>query len=411
MIYNGIELPDPYKREFSRLVNTRKGKRNCESKKVKEYSIFYYNYTDEMGKRHQISTGKTTLKESKEEIIRRFENGTLLGTKNPQITFELFSQPFWVWDTCPIVKRKLRRDGHFSMDHCKNNRYQMEKHISPTFDHLYLNKITNQMIENWLDDLNNKELNYKTINNLLGIMRQMMEEGVRQNLITKNPCDGVVGYYIDKRFSMRNSFTIEQIRSLFEKTWDDKMSYVCCVLSSETGMRLCEIRGLMVEQIKEDHIEVNYSWNDVQGRKTTKNGLTRNIPITPELRDLILSISPEKGLIFTLNGTKPVKDTTITNVLKKEMEKRGMKYDGKKLSFHSFRKFYNTLLLVNNIQGDLIRSIMGHQSIDMTFHYLDNSKTKQDKELINGVINTIGWTNPYKEEDEQPLLFDLREVS
>ena len=256
-------------------------------------------------------------------------------------------------------------------------------------------------------------MNNKTCNHILRILKQMMEEGVRQKLITNNPCKEVEGFYVNQKETKRKSFTDDQIRSLFGTTWEDKMSYVSCLLSCETGMRLGEIRGLMVEQIKDDYIEVNSSWSDIDGRKTTKNGQTRNVPITPELRELLLSISPEKnGLIFTLNGTKPVKDTTITDVLKEEMKKRGMKYDGKELSFHSFRKYYNSLLITSNIQGDLIRNVMGHQSIEMTDRYTDTSQTKRDKELINKVVNSIGWVNPYtkeeEEEMEQPSLFDKK---
>ena len=148
-------------------------------------------------------------------------------------------------------------------------------------------------------------------------------------------------------------------------------------------MRLGEVRCLKREQILEDTIKVDCSWNVVDGEKSTKSGKIRYVPITKEMRDLLLSISPESGLIFTLDGKKPVKSTTITDKLQKEMEKIGLKYDGKSLSFHSFRHFYNTYLVTNNINGDLIRSVMGHESEEMTDHYcnLCDSEVKTIKDL------------------------------
>lgn len=122
------------------------------------------------------------------------------------------------------------------------------------------------------------------------------------------------------------------------------------------------------------------------------------------MRDLLLSISPDEGRIFTLNGTKPVKDTTITDVLKKEMKKNNMTYDGEKLSFHSFRKYFNTLLVSSNVEGDLIRTVLGHNSVDMTIRYTDTSRTIKDKEMIRKVVKKTGWTNPYSDEVELSLV-------
>ena len=35
----------------------------------------------------------------------------------------------WIWDSCPIIRDKLARGGHYSADLCASNRHSKEKHI------------------------------------------------------------------------------------------------------------------------------------------------------------------------------------------------------------------------------------------------------------------------------------------
>lgn len=94
----------------------------------------------------------------------------------------------------------------------------------------------------------------------------------------------------------------------------------------------------------------------------------------------------------------------------------GQDSTGKKLELNGIKMYHqqvwirgNSILLSSNVGGDLIRSVMGHQSIGMTDLYYDNSKTKKDKELINNVVSSMGWVNPY--DNEQLSLFDDEMIS
>ena len=50
------------------------------------------------------------------------------------------------------------------------------------------------------------------------------------------------------------------------------------------------------------------------------------------------------------------------------------------LSFHSFRHFFNTRLVANGVNGELVRATVGHESSDMTKHYLH---------LVPSDLNTV----------------------
>ncbi|MBR2282338.1 MAG: tyrosine-type recombinase/integrase [Spirochaetales bacterium] len=54
----------------------------------------------------------------------------------------------------------------------------------------------------------------------------------------------------------------------------------------------------------------------------------------------------------------------------KVLEANGIDWREEGLSFHSFRHFFNTRLVANGVNGELVRATVGHESSDMTKHYL-----------------------------------------
>ena len=52
------------------------------------------------------------------------------------------------------------------------------------------------------------------------------------------------------------------------------------------------------------------------------------------------------------------------------MVKAGIDYEARELSFHSFRHFFNTQVVASGLSGEIVRNIIGHESEEMTDHYL-----------------------------------------
>ena len=88
-------------------------------------------------------------------------------------------------------------------------------------------------------------------------------------------------------------------------------------------MRMGEIRALTPAQVHDDYIEVNAAWGEYDGRKSTKSGETREVPLVPEVRDLLKSLPtfgrPNK-VIFSFNGEKPMDFQFISLRLHKVLE-------------------------------------------------------------------------------------------
>jgi len=100
-------------------------------RKFKTGWISYY-YTYEFGKRVKHSTGEKSKASEMERILSKVKDGTIHQDKVSLITFKEFSGPWWIWDSCPYIRDRIMRGGHYSKNLCKSNRQNLEKHILPT---------------------------------------------------------------------------------------------------------------------------------------------------------------------------------------------------------------------------------------------------------------------------------------
>ena len=347
----------------------------------KRGKVFYYWTYDRYGKRHRFSTGKTKKTEAFSFCIERMSAGNLI-CHTPvveRITLSDYGKNFWNYETCPIIQSKILRGGHYSVKMATNHQALFDHHIKPFLGDKDLSSLTSSDIESWLLHLpGEKGLSNKTANNAFETLRQMLNQAVLDNYIDKNPALNIKPL-INKSIR-REAFTHEEVKALLSREWDNEFAYTACYLASRTGMRIGEVRALTREQIHPDYIEVNASWSDQEGRKTTKSGWSRIIPITEELYELLMKYAPPLGgLIFSLNGIKPVKGDYFGERLRKKMDECGIDYINNNLSFHSFRHFFNTRMLAADISGEKVRAVLGHESESMTTHYAHLSQKDLNK--------------------------------
>lgn len=355
--------------------------------------IWYYWTYDSYGQRHRLSTGCTKKSEAFDFCIDRRETGTLLvfaPERKKHLTLAEFGKDFWNYDTCPVIQSKLLRGGRYSKETAGHNQASFVHHVIPFLGHVALNELTKAMIEKWLLNLPQQHnITNKTANDAFIAFRQMLDYAVKEDLIQKNPAAGIA--QLIKRTVRRPAFTQEQISALFSEPWENDLAYTACYLASRTGMRIGEVRALTTEQIHPDYLEVNASWSDKEGRKCTKSGYERIVPINKQLYLLLQKYAPPLGgLLFSLNGIKPVKPDYIRDRLRKRMEELGIYYvknKNKKLTFHSFRHFLNTRLIAGNISDVKIRAVIGHEDEEMTEHYAHLSA--EDMEEIRKLQTAI----------------------
>ena len=357
---------------------------------------YWYYYVYRWGRKVRRSTGEKRRQRALEIVLQRRDRGDLLNEQahSAHTTFKEFSDPFWVWETCPVIRDKIERGGHFSKALAKTNRQNTEKYLLPSFGSCVLEEISPSMVKTWLRGVPSRfSVKPQTANKQLTMLRQILDVAVEEQLIKTNPARSVKPLIPKK--GNRGCFTPEQVKALFKDPWTNRYIELMCRLASVTGMRLGEIRGLCFDQVKKDHIVLDRSWAKNEGLKTTKSGRPRIVPIPIDISKALKALPHMGDIIFTLNGEKPLDGTSVRYALQKRMDElNGRKPDKEKgttglmfdylnkkepLTFHSFRHFMNSRLLAAGIQGETIRAMIGHEDESMTDLYAHLSSEDCDR--------------------------------
>lgn len=339
----------------------------------RENGFWYYWTYDKFGRRFQKSTGKKTKSAALAVASERLKNGKLLTFKDalPFTVFGEYAKDFYIYEKCPYIRDRLAHGYKYSQKNAKSNRYYLEHYILPYFKDDAIEAITAGKVNSWLIYLPDEaEISNKTANNVLTLIRQILSMAVQDGLVPDNVALKVKPLSKSADSKRRVAFTKEQIKQILTG-WDNNIARTACFLASVTGMRSGEIRALWQDQLHRDYIEVNASYNNHDdGRKCTKSGYSRFVPISDEIRQAIEKINSGGLYVFSFNGERPVANSYFDKCLKERMEELGIKaQEGTILSFHSFRHYFNSRLIAAGVQGEKIRAVIGHEDESMTEHY------------------------------------------
>ena len=338
---------------------------------------YYYAYNAE-GQRISLSTGQTSKGRAHDCVLALSKSGMLIPKTNKhEILFQAFVKPFWVWEECPYVTDIIKRGGKYSRTFCESNKKSMDKHITTYFGNKRVSKITQSEINTWLVDLPDKAVvSRATANKMLSLLRIILTEAVKQNIIDKNPADKVKP--LIEKANARDAFTKKEAIALLNdpEKWGNILSYNASLVCAYTGLRAGEIRALRVCDIHDDRLEISHSWDEKYGLKSTKSGKTREVPIPKLVHDALKEIAPDnpEGFIFSLTGgNSPMSGRVLANALYRKLREIGVSEEERKergLSFHSWRHFFNTQLVAAGVTGEITRAVVGHEDEEMTDHYL-----------------------------------------
>jgi integrase len=177
----------------------------------------------------------------------------------------------------------------------------------------------------------------------------------------------------------RDILTVEEVRKIFPHNWslvwESSVIYKAHKLAACTGLRVGELRGLRGEYVFDDYIHIKGQYTRYGYAAYTKTKHNRNIPISSLMRQELEELMRMNGdgFVFSDDGGKtPVTVERINRQFDRALQRIGISHDEKlkrNISFHAWRHFFNTLLLMSNVADSKVRSITGHRSKKMTEHY------------------------------------------
>lgn len=148
----------------------------------------------------------------------------------------------------------------------------------------------------------------------------------------------------------------KQIKELLEKAEDvDKRLYNIIQIALLTGMRRGEVFSLEWPEVDFEHSIIRLSASKTKSKKR------RIIPITPALREILLSLLTNKSEFVISNYTVNIFRKHWLNLLKITSLP-----ELKKLHFHDLRHLFAQNLLNEGVSLEYIQALLGHQDFATT---------------------------------------------
>lgn len=263
------------------------------------------------------------------------------------------------------VRRSLR---DFTIEFYRKELVSFRRYLEKRDHTLFINDIKSSDIDAFIEDMKAEDKRITTINTRLRAVRAFM------NWLYDNK------YIVDKqvakipllkdRKNNIETFTVSQLHSLLnatdKRTFTGQRDYTYLLLLLETGIRLNESVGILVDDVKlsEGLIFI----------RNTKNHYHRYVPIQSKMKEQLRRYLQLRGacesdaLFVTLDGT-PMQRSTLQKIVGKYGEKAGIK--GVRCSPHTMRHTFAKMSVLNGAGIFELQKILGHSTMEMVKTYVN----------------------------------------
>ena len=250
----------------------------------------------------------------------------------------------------------------------KQKRYICNNHLIPAFGLMNLDQIGVRDVEKLKATLlEEKELERKTVNNILGVLRKLLSYAVEIEILKSIPKIKLL-----KVPPQQHEFlTFEEYDQLISNL-SQKDDVLLCValLGGDQGLRQGEMAGLKWQDInwRANKITVMRSiWNGIE--QSPKGGKKREIPMTTRLRSALRKIQHLKSefVLVKENGKPWTRNVFIWR------GDRMYKLAGlprPKMCFHILRHSFCSHLAMKGIATRTIQELAGHADLSTTQKYM-----------------------------------------
>ncbi|UCF98456.1 MAG: hypothetical protein JSV89_02720, partial [Spirochaetaceae bacterium] len=230
------------------------------------------------------STGVTTRTAAVKFVMEKIRSGP--GPAAGETTFKEYAEPFFLWDSCPHIK-KLRDEGKsITRRTAAMNRSWLESYV---FTDPIAKRPLAEITRGELVDFRSRILKKtgekrNTTNKVMGVVKLIYKEAVYREDIEKDPTSGIGN--IKESRQKPGTFAEEELKILFPKDsfgpWRDLQDYSCFLMAAVAGMRKSEILALKWKylHLNEGYLEVREAWKSSTEIGPPKWGHERIVPLS-----------------------------------------------------------------------------------------------------------------------------------
>jgi integrase len=335
------------------------------------------------------ASGQTTKTAAEAWAIDYLAQGQIITKEN--ITFKEFAKDYFAWDG-PHIQSLLLRGKQIGQRHAENQQAYLNNYLIREFGDLRLKYIDADRIQEYAIELRSQGLSASTVNHILTTLKIVLQGALHKKLIQTVPEISTVG----GTKTERGILTLEEAKKYFNQEWKDERYLTINLIAATTGMRLGEILGLTRGAVKEGYLEVCASWERGRGLKSTKTGNVRFVPLTSRTQaclKIIMERSPyteaEDFVFYGRNRHAPLDHKMVQKKFAEALVGIGISEEDRRargISFHSWRHFFNSLLINKHIPLLKVKTLTGHATDAMAEHYFHPDEYKDVLEITGRIL-------------------------
>jgi len=334
---------------------------------IKRKNGYWYGIFRLPGRVHPIwislkTKNKTEALRKFAQLEEQFESTGIL--KIQEIRFSDFCKKYLDW------AQGKKRYNTFRLE-----RGIIENHLKPFFGSLNLNWIHQRDIDRYISERKKAKVKARTINIELGSLAFMLKKGIEWGHLRKLPFDRNPKLKeIDSE--QRRALTEQEVCRLLESAQGNAKLFIALLVY--TGMRLSEALFLEWNDIDLEKEEIRVKSKPEAGFKT-KSGRSRIIPMSPELKEILIEIENKSGWLFKNEKGERIKS------LRKSFETACKKAGIEGITPHCLRHTFATLMIQRGVDARTLADILGHASPTTTLqiysHSFDSAKRQAIRKL------------------------------
>lgn len=310
---------------------------------------------------------KTDAKEWKAKLISNRKESLLNGHK--------FENPYRPKKKCPPFEEYALSwlNGRVK-NRCAFRTYEayssnLKRHLIPFFKSKTLDEITLQKADALSKKLQDEGHNPKGINLIFGVLKRVLIEAVREEVLEKNP----LTHYKNLRPKPRGDvYWSESMIHQFLSANKEHERYLLYLVAINTGLRRGELAGLCWDR-------VNFETNLIEITRTRdRHGLDerlktvssrRYVPMNQVVRKALMAKRPKvigMDLVFLDQQGMPFSVHHLYRDFALDQQRAGLQH---KIRFHDLRHTFASQFMMKGGNIYDLQKILGHSNLELTQRY------------------------------------------
>lgn len=287
----------------------------------------------------------------------------------------------------------------------EKTRRNLERVVLPRFGDTRLDKLTLSVLQNWKNEIGDKDLSIVTKKNMYKEFSALLNYAVKMEYLQKNPLS-LLGNFKDAYFTPTQEklhyYTADQFKQFIQAASNHKATltecgyYVFFNIAFYTGMRKGEINALR--------------WSDIEGniihvrRSITQKLLGQDVETPPKNKSSVRDLQAPDPLMRILaehkerqksdpnfteeyrvcGGIRCLRDTSLSNKNIQYAKEAGLPT----IRIHDFRHSHVSLLANEGINIQEIARRLGHSKIEMTWNTYSHLYPREEERAV-AILNKI----------------------